>query len=94
LRISISISLWLALLSSWLPQPRPTAPHPLQAIYPNLQSFSFTQIQIDVLKELQNLDPNKSAGQDNLVPLFQNNSTAIVATYQFVQNLFRIVRDP
>jgi hypothetical protein len=37
----------------------------------NLPHFSFTQIQIvDVMKELQNLDPYKSAGLDNLDPLF------------------------
>jgi hypothetical protein len=37
----------------------------------SLPHFSFTQIQIaDVLKELQNLDPYKSAGRDNLDPLF------------------------
>ena len=42
---------------------------------------SFTQIQIaDVLKELQNLDPYKSAGLDNLDPLFLKLSAAIVAT--------------
>ena len=42
--------------------------------------FSFTQIQTaDILKELQNLDPYKSAGPDNLDPLFLKLSTAIVA---------------
>ena len=39
---------------------------PPAATCPNLPSFSFAQIQIaDVLKELQNLDPYKSAGLDN-----------------------------
>ena len=43
-------------------------------------SLSFTQIQIaDVLKELQNLDPYKSAGLNNLDP-FLKFSGAIVAT--------------
>ena len=66
------------MLSSWLPQPQPTAP---QATCPSLPSFSFTQIQIaDVLKDLQNLDPYKSAGLDNLDPLFLKLSAAIVAT--------------
>jgi hypothetical protein len=38
---------------------------------PSIPHFSFTQIQIaDVLKELQNLDPYKSAGLNNLDPLF------------------------
>jgi hypothetical protein len=47
----------------------------------SLPSFSFPQIQIaDVLKELQNLDPYKSAGLDNLDPLFQKLSATIVAT--------------
>ncbi|CDQ84398.1 unnamed protein product [Oncorhynchus mykiss] len=51
------------------------------ATRPSLPSFSFTQIQIaDVLKELQNLDPYKSAGLDNLDPLFLKLSAAIVAT--------------
>jgi hypothetical protein len=37
----------------------------------NLPHFSFTQIQIVyIMKELQNLDPYKSAGLDNLDPLF------------------------
>uniref|UniRef100_A0A8K9UKX5 Reverse transcriptase domain-containing protein n=1 Tax=Oncorhynchus mykiss TaxID=8022 RepID=A0A8K9UKX5_ONCMY len=68
--------------SSWLLQPRPTAPAPPPAATrPSLPSFSFTQIQIaDVLKELQNLDPYKSAGLDNLDPLFLKLSAAIVAT--------------
>ncbi|CDQ62588.1 unnamed protein product [Oncorhynchus mykiss] len=75
--------------SSWLLQPRPTAPpppppnppHTSAATRPCLNSFSFTQIQIaDVLKELQNLDPYKSAGLDNLDPLFLKLSAAIVAT--------------
>ena len=53
----------------------PVVPHP------SLSRFSFTQIQIaDVLKELQNLDPYKSAGLDNLDPLFLKLSAAIVAT--------------
>ena len=44
---------------------------PPAATCPSLPSFSFTQIQIaDVLKELQNLDLYKSAGLDNLEPLF------------------------
>jgi hypothetical protein len=43
--------------------------------------FSFTQIQIaDVLKELHNLDPYKSARLDNLDPLFLKVSAEIVAT--------------
>ncbi|CDR00088.1 unnamed protein product [Oncorhynchus mykiss] len=54
---------------------------PPAATRPCLPSFSFTQIQIaDVLKELQNLDPYKSAGLDNLDPLFLKLSAAIVAT--------------
>uniref|UniRef100_A0A8K9VC74 Reverse transcriptase domain-containing protein n=1 Tax=Oncorhynchus mykiss TaxID=8022 RepID=A0A8K9VC74_ONCMY len=62
-------------------QPRPTAPPPPAATRPSLPSFSFTQIQIaDVLKELQNLDSYKSAGLDNLDPLFLKLSAAIVAT--------------
>jgi hypothetical protein len=53
----------------------------LAATRPSLPSFSFTQIQIaDVLKELPNLYPYKSAGLDNLDPLFLKLSTAIVAT--------------
>uniref|UniRef100_A0A8C7WGU9 Reverse transcriptase domain-containing protein n=1 Tax=Oncorhynchus mykiss TaxID=8022 RepID=A0A8C7WGU9_ONCMY len=48
---------------------------------PSPHYFSFTQIQIaDVLKELQNLDPYKSAGLDNLDPLFLKLSAEIVAT--------------
>jgi hypothetical protein len=44
---------------------------PPTATCPSLPHFSFTHIQIaDVLKELQNLDPYKSAGLDNLDPLF------------------------
>ena len=67
--------------SSWLLQPRPTAPPPLATTRARLPSFSFTQIQIaDVLKELQTLDPNKSAEIDNLDPRFLKLSTAIVAT--------------
>ena len=51
------------------------------ATCPNLPHFSFTEIQIaDVLKELQNLDPYKSAGLDNLDPLFLILSAEIVAT--------------
>uniref|UniRef100_A0A8K9UGA9 Reverse transcriptase domain-containing protein n=1 Tax=Oncorhynchus mykiss TaxID=8022 RepID=A0A8K9UGA9_ONCMY len=51
------------------------------ATRPCLPSFSFTQIQTaDVLKELKNLDPYKSAGLDNLDPLFLKLSAAIVAT--------------
>ncbi|CDQ60831.1 unnamed protein product [Oncorhynchus mykiss] len=47
----------------------------------NPHNFSFTQIQIaGVLKELQNLDPYKSAGLDNLDPLFLKLSAEIVAT--------------
>jgi hypothetical protein len=43
--------------------------------------FSFTQIQIaDVLKELQNLDPYKSAGLNNLDPIFLKLSAKIVVT--------------
>ncbi|CDQ92340.1 unnamed protein product, partial [Oncorhynchus mykiss] len=54
---------------------------PPAATRPSLPSFSFTQIQIaDVLKELQNLDPYKSAGLDNLDPLLLKLSAAIVAT--------------
>ena len=34
----------------------------------------------DVLKELQNLDPNISTGLDNLDPLFLKLSAAIIAT--------------
>jgi hypothetical protein len=46
-------------------------PAPSTATRKSPLHFSFTQIQIaDVLKELQNLDPYKSAGQDNLDPLF------------------------
>uniref|UniRef100_A0A8K9V8I3 Reverse transcriptase domain-containing protein n=1 Tax=Oncorhynchus mykiss TaxID=8022 RepID=A0A8K9V8I3_ONCMY len=57
-----------------------SAPHPT-ATHPSLPSVSFTQIQIaDVLKELQNLDQYKSAGLDNLDPLFLKLSAAIVAT--------------
>ena len=43
--------------------------------------FSFSQIQsADVLKELQNLDPYKSAGLDNLDSFFLKLSVEIVAT--------------
>uniref|UniRef100_A0A8K9Y0Q6 Reverse transcriptase domain-containing protein n=1 Tax=Oncorhynchus mykiss TaxID=8022 RepID=A0A8K9Y0Q6_ONCMY len=60
----------------------PTSPPPPPPVTrPSLSRFSFTQIQIaDVLKELQNLDPYKSAGLDNLDPLFLKLSAAIVAT--------------
>jgi hypothetical protein len=48
---------------------------------PKRPRFSFTQIQTDdVLKELQNLDPYKSAGLDNLDPLILKLSAEIVAT--------------
>jgi hypothetical protein len=51
--------------------------------------FSFTQIQTaDVLKELQNLDPYKSAGLDILDPLFLKLSAAIVATP--ITSLFKL----
>uniref|UniRef100_A0A8K9UIW2 Reverse transcriptase domain-containing protein n=1 Tax=Oncorhynchus mykiss TaxID=8022 RepID=A0A8K9UIW2_ONCMY len=61
--------------SCWLLQPWPTATRP------SLPTFSFTQIKTaDVLKELQNLNPYKSAGLDNLDPLFLKLSAAIVAT--------------
>ena len=57
------------------------SPAPPTATCPSLPHFSFTQIQIaDVLKELQNLDPYKSAGLDNLDPLFLKISAEIVAT--------------
>ena len=56
------------------------SPAPPTATCPNLH-FPFTQIQIaDVLKELQNLDPYKSAGLDNLDPLFLKLSAEIAAT--------------
>ena len=42
----------------------------------------------DVLKELQNLDPYKSAGLDNLDPLFLKLSVEIVATS--ITSLFNI----
>jgi hypothetical protein len=43
----------------------------MQLLVQATPSFSFTQIQIaDVLIELQNLDPYKSAVLDNLDPLF------------------------
>jgi hypothetical protein len=54
---------------------------PLTATYPSLPHFSFSQIQIaDVLKKLQNLEPYKSAGLDNLDPLFLKLSAEIVVT--------------
>ena len=53
---------------------------PTAAARPSLSSFSFTKIQLaDILKELQNLDPYKSAGLDNLDPLFLKLFAAIVA---------------
>jgi hypothetical protein len=56
-------------------------PAPSTATRPSPQHFSFTQIQIaDVLKKLQNLDLYKSAGLDNLDPLFLKLSVEIVAT--------------
>jgi hypothetical protein len=93
--MSISISLRLAMLSTWLPLPRPTSQHSLQQL-PQAPHFSFTQIQTaDVLKEVQNLDPYKSAGLDNLVPLVLKLSTEIVATpITSLFNLFLIVQDP
>ena len=49
----------------------------------------------DVLKELQNLDPYKSAGLDNLNPLFLKLSAVIVATpITSLFKLFHIVWDP
>ncbi|CDQ71420.1 unnamed protein product [Oncorhynchus mykiss] len=69
------------MLSNWLPLPRSTARHPPQQPAKAPHHFSFTQIQIaDVLKELQNLDAYKSAGLDNLDPLFLKLSAEIVAT--------------
>ena len=54
-----------------------------------LPSFSFTQIQTaHVLKELQNQDPYKSAGLDNLEPLFLKLSTANDATP--INRLFKL----
>ncbi|CDQ97557.1 unnamed protein product [Oncorhynchus mykiss] len=54
---------------------------PPTATRPSLPHFSFSQIQsADVLKELQNLDPFKSAGLDNLDPFFLKLSAEIVAT--------------
>ena len=48
---------------------------------PSLPHFSFSQIcSADVLNELQNLDPYKSAGLDNLDPIFLKLSAKIVAT--------------
>ena len=64
-----------------LPLPWSTALDPPTATRPSLTHFSFTQIQIaDVLKELQNLDPYKSAGLDNLDPLFLKLETELIAT--------------
>uniref|UniRef100_A0A8K9X9K5 Reverse transcriptase domain-containing protein n=1 Tax=Oncorhynchus mykiss TaxID=8022 RepID=A0A8K9X9K5_ONCMY len=54
---------------------------PPTATHPSLPHFSFSQIHsADVLKELQNLDPYKSAGLDNLDPFFLKLSAEIVAT--------------
>uniref|UniRef100_A0A8C7TQY0 Reverse transcriptase domain-containing protein n=1 Tax=Oncorhynchus mykiss TaxID=8022 RepID=A0A8C7TQY0_ONCMY len=54
---------------------------PPTATRPSLPHFSFSQIHsADVLKELQNLDPYKSAGLDNLDPFFLKLSAEIVAT--------------
>ena len=56
-------------------------PAPPTATRPSLHHFPFTQIQTaDVLKDLQNLDPYKSVGLDNLDPLFLKLSAEIVAT--------------
>jgi hypothetical protein len=54
--------------------PLPTSQHSLQQLAQPLPRFSFTQIQTaDDLKELQNLDPYKSACLDNLdTPFFLN----------------------
>ena len=66
------------LLATPTPANRSASP---AATRPSRPSFSFTQIQTaDVLKELQNMDPYKSAGLDNLDPLFLKLSDAIVAT--------------
>jgi hypothetical protein len=62
---------------------------PPTATCPSLPHFSFTQIQIaDVLKELQNLDPYKSAGLDVLDPFFLKLSAAIFATPQPLFHIF------
>uniref|UniRef100_A0A8K9UUU4 Reverse transcriptase domain-containing protein n=1 Tax=Oncorhynchus mykiss TaxID=8022 RepID=A0A8K9UUU4_ONCMY len=54
---------------------------PPTATRPSLPHFSFSQIHsADVLKELQNLDPYKSPGLDNLDPFFLKLSAEIVAT--------------
>uniref|UniRef100_A0A8C7SDK1 Reverse transcriptase domain-containing protein n=1 Tax=Oncorhynchus mykiss TaxID=8022 RepID=A0A8C7SDK1_ONCMY len=54
---------------------------PPTATRPSLPHFSFSQIHsADVLKELQNLDPYKSAGLDNLDHFFLKLSAEIVAT--------------
>ena len=59
------------------------------ATCPSLPSLSFTQIQItDVLKEQLNLDPYKTAGLDNMDPLFLKLSAAIVATH--ITSLFNL----
>ena len=74
-------------LSTGWPCFKPGYPYPGQQLctpHRNLSKpphFSFTQIHIaDVLKELQNLDPYKSARLDNLDHLFLKLSAAIVAT--------------
>jgi hypothetical protein len=68
-----------------------TAPH--TATRPSLPHFSFSQIQsADVLKQMQNLDPYKSAGLANLEPFFLKLSAEIVATpITCLFNLFRVV---
>uniref|UniRef100_A0A8C7DA57 Reverse transcriptase domain-containing protein n=1 Tax=Oncorhynchus kisutch TaxID=8019 RepID=A0A8C7DA57_ONCKI len=54
---------------------------PPTATRPSLPQFSFSQIRsADVLNELQNLDPYKSARLDNLDPFFLKLSAEIVAT--------------
>uniref|UniRef100_A0A8C7Q836 Reverse transcriptase domain-containing protein n=1 Tax=Oncorhynchus mykiss TaxID=8022 RepID=A0A8C7Q836_ONCMY len=54
---------------------------PPTATCPSLPHFSFSQIQsADVLKELHDLDPYKSAGLDNLDPFFLKLSAEFVAT--------------
>uniref|UniRef100_A0A8C7G0Y6 Reverse transcriptase domain-containing protein n=1 Tax=Oncorhynchus kisutch TaxID=8019 RepID=A0A8C7G0Y6_ONCKI len=62
---------------------------PLTATHPSIPHFSFSQIQsADVLKALQNLDPYKSAGLDNLDPFFLKLSAKIVAT--LITSLFNL----
>jgi hypothetical protein len=59
------------------PVQQPCTPH---SNFPSLHHFFFTQIQIaGVLKELQNLDPDKSAELDNLDSLFIKVSAKMVA---------------